>query len=402
MAGSRVLLGLGTVVGFALPLSVPSSAATHSVTTSAVGLVSSSAAPQDVSLGGVDAISASNVWTVGYTVSTNQVVRTLIEHWDGTSWSRVASPSPGDGLARFSTLAAVTAVSASDVWAVGTVQDANGTSSATLIEHWNGTRWTRVASPNPSHIYIGLDSVTATSATDAWAVGRYVANSTTTRTLIEHWNGSTWTVAASPSPGKHIGLGLVGTSSTSPDEAWAVGYYEPTMRSKTLVEHWDGGRWTQLASPNPYGGSFDDSLNGVSAHSGSDAWAVGDASKTGTGRESAFTLHWDGSTWSTVPSFHPATGEVYLSAVTVDSATDAWAVGYLYAHHNTTTFIEHWDGTSWAQAPSPTPPSHPGLYGVTALDRDNAWTVGSYGDRTEKPLALQWDGLTWTRTLPNS
>ena len=98
--------------------------------------------------------------------------RTLIVHWNGTAWQVVPSPNPG-GLSRENWLNGAAAVSAHDIWAVGSYD--NGTTDRTLIEHWNGTVWKVVPSPNlggPSNENI-LAGVVATSASNAWAVGKY-------------------------------------------------------------------------------------------------------------------------------------------------------------------------------------------------------------------------------------
>jgi len=74
----------------------------------------------------------------------------------------------------------------SDAWAVGADTDFV-TSFENVIEHWNGTAWTVV----PSAVRDGsLFGVTATSTANAWAVG-----SGNSGPLIEHWNGSRWTRA---------------------------------------------------------------------------------------------------------------------------------------------------------------------------------------------------------------
>jgi hypothetical protein len=47
----------------------------------------------------------------------------------------------------------------------------------------------------PSSVYNALTSVSADSASDAWAVGSYVSNTTGVRdTLILHRNGTAWSV----------------------------------------------------------------------------------------------------------------------------------------------------------------------------------------------------------------
>jgi hypothetical protein len=100
----------------------------------------------------------------------------LIEHWNGTSWQVVPSPSVGTS----STFGAVGAVSAKDVWAVGVT--ANGTQGfQTLTEQWNGSRWSVVTSPSPGSGG-DLTSVAAVTASSVWAVG-----SAASTTLTEHY-----------------------------------------------------------------------------------------------------------------------------------------------------------------------------------------------------------------------
>lgn len=93
------------------------------------------------------AISATDVGAVG-SVGGFSDERPLAEHWDGTAWSKVKTPNPR----RFSTdsnaLNAVAVLSANDVWAVGTHFDNGHTSIKPLIEHWDGTRWRVVQNPS--------------------------------------------------------------------------------------------------------------------------------------------------------------------------------------------------------------------------------------------------------------
>ena len=93
----------------------------------------------------------------------------------------------------------------------------NGTAFLTLIEHWNGSAWKQVPSPNPSSTDNNLLSVAATSASNAWAVGGY-ENGTTSRTLIEHWNGTAWKHVSSPKLSSSYNL-LLGVSATSSSDA---------------------------------------------------------------------------------------------------------------------------------------------------------------------------------------
>jgi hypothetical protein len=129
------------------------------------------------------------------------------------------TPNPGlDNL-----LTGVSAVSSSDVWAVGYDGDSNAGTFQTLILHWNGAAWSQVSSPNPSSTTNQLYGVSAVSSTDAWAVGGYTSQ-TGGATLILHWNGTTWSKVASPNPGAGFNV-LYAVSADSGADAWAVGQF---------------------------------------------------------------------------------------------------------------------------------------------------------------------------------
>src|SRR2546430_10535908 len=94
-------------------------------------------------LQGVATVSPTDIWAVGYYQSRSSMNdMTLVEHWDGTQWSIVPSPAPGQASALYG----VTAISTDNVWAVG--EYFNGTEDQTLIEHWDGTQWSIVPSAN--------------------------------------------------------------------------------------------------------------------------------------------------------------------------------------------------------------------------------------------------------------
>src|SRR5207248_3230320 len=80
--------------------------------------------------------------------------------------------------------------------------------------------WTVVPSPNPSPTANGLTAVTVVSANDAWAVGDDTIATGASNTLIEHWNGSTWNVAASPNPSASHN-DLTGVAAVNTDDVWA-------------------------------------------------------------------------------------------------------------------------------------------------------------------------------------
>ncbi len=204
-------------------------------------------------------VSASDIWAVGNTV-TQQGQQTLIEQWNGTSWTVVSSPSSGN-------LNGVAVVSANDVWAVG--ETGSGT---TLIEQWNGTAWAVVSSPHPG-TSSSLSSISVVSANDIWAVGSKTIHKG--QTLTEHWNGTAWKVVASPNvPSAPTGEGFAAVAVVSTSNVWAVGFYGTgNGNSGTLIEHWNGTLWKVVASPSQGDSS---ALSGVaSVPGGNHLWAVG-------------------------------------------------------------------------------------------------------------------------------
>jgi hypothetical protein len=310
-------------------------------------------------LNAVSADSATDAWAVGYYGSNGLTggSKTLVLRWNGTSWNTVASPNPGGTSTNVDNiLESVVAISATDAWAVGVYVNATTGADETLVLHWNGTKWSKVASPNPGGTSIGnvnlLSGVSFDSTTDALAVGFYVTPAMhIQQTLALHWNGTKWSKVASPTTG---GSSLSSVSADSATDAWAVGSYPNATTEETLALHWNGTKWNKVASPNPGGTSSGDAsfLSGVSARSATDASAVGNYTNATTGATETAALHWNGTKWKQVASPNPGgttsnTDFNYLQGVSADSVTDAWAVGI---YTGGTTLVLHWNGTSWTEA----------------------------------------------------
>src|SRR5262249_18834833 len=135
------------------------------------------------------------------------------------TWNIVPSPNP-DGT-RYDPLNGVAAVSESDVWAVGTAGLQGGPGYQTLTEHWGGSGWGIVESPNTGGNFDILNGVEAVAPDDVWAVG-HSFNGGTGQTLIEHWDGQGWSIIPSPSPGAAVNQ-LDAVTAVSPNDVWAVG-----------------------------------------------------------------------------------------------------------------------------------------------------------------------------------
>ena len=299
------------------------------------------------------------------------------------SWTGVQPPSPSSSL---NNLTNVAVASSCRAWAVGYYY--NGSANQTLIEAWNGSSWAQQPSPDPGGFTTPnfLWGATATSASNAWAVGWY-SSGTANQTLIEHWNGTIWAQEPSPNPSPSSNV-LSGVAATSASNAWAVGRYHNGAADQTLIERWNGTTWTRVSSPNPGGARRENVLLKVTATSASNAWAVG-YYNNGTA-DKTLIEHWNGTAWKQVPSPDPSSSENVLLGVAATSATDAWAVGYYAVGRASQTLVAHWNGTAWAQVPSPNPsPTSDVLFGVDATSASNIWAVGYYHTSTGyRALAL--------------
>ena len=329
-------------------------------------------------LSGVAALGAADVWAVGG----NAI------HWQGNTWTPTPLPA---FTSTANTLRGVAARAGNDVWAVGNY---GPSFSKSITQHWDGQAWSIVTSPQPGTAN-NLYGVAAAAADEVWAVGNMYDGTAGyfVETLIEHWNGSAWSVVPSPNvtPGDSR---LTDVAARAANDVWAVGssHY---VEEETLVLHYDGTQWSIIPSPTPPGWYV--TLAGVAARAADDAWAVGHYRLNDSSPEQTLVLHWDGTTWSIIPSPNVGTDRNKLTAVAAVAADDVWAVGYAGPPGTGQTLILHWDGAAWSIVPSPNPTGAGFLFDVTAVSADNVWAVGNYiaGTGPAQTLALRWDGTQW-------
>jgi hypothetical protein len=332
---------------------------------------------QDNYLSGLAVVSACNIWTVGGYGLADGSSRTLIEQWTGgTNWTVVPSPNPGPSL---NILHTMSAVSATNIWAVGKFIGAAGASG--MFAHWDGSSWNKV---DPPFSIRPLGGVATAPSGDVWAAEEDAFGSPGP---LLHYDGSHWTRAALPSitPTPADGtIELGGMAATSASDVWAVGSYKivgPPGR-QTLILHWDGSQWSQSPSPTPsFQGSGSD-LSAVSATSPADAWAVGTTERG----ERTTILHWDGHNWNPVPSQDPGSVSNELDNVAAVSPSSAFAVGSYSSDPPgpSRTLMLHWDGHGWSQVSSPNPGAAANIFTAVAPGAGGTvWAAGYKGDQNE-------------------
>jgi hypothetical protein len=349
-------------------------------------------------LTGVSADSATDAWAVGsYTDDTTGVRDTLILHWNGTAWSRAPSPSPGS---RLNMLTGVSADSATDAWAVGFYRT-QAAGALPLILHWDGTAWSQVPAPSSGLPDTELNGVSAVSGRAAWAAGfAGTPAAGQFHTLLLRWNGRAWAAVPSPDPGTTDSF-LQSVSATTHGGAWAVGSYSHGTTLRTLVLQWNGTAWAQVKSASPAPTGRYNLLAGVSTSGQGHAWAVGNNPDLTTGPGQTLVLQWNGTSWPRVTSPDPGAGANELTGVSAVSGTDAWAVGDYDLNASggpLRTLILGWNGTAWAQVSSPSPgPATSALNGVSADSATDAWAVGYYVSKSVRhTLILHWNGTAWS------
>lgn len=320
-------------------------------------------------LASVSMVSASDGWTVGAFMDPQAVSQPLAEHWNGRAWRITASP-PLPKTDASGELSGVDQVSPASAWAVGNATLASG-GQRTLIEHFTGTSWATIPSPDP---FTGtgaddqLNGIGGTSAHDLWAVGSAFNGSNIALPLLEHFTGSRWQSVAAPAVGGFPDL--VSVSADSRSDAWAVGT-TATPNDTPLAVHWNGHAWDVVNVPCLQGATVSagctsiNVLTGVSAPAASNVWVSG--YEEGSGLSFVpYVLHWNGKAWSLTKT--PNLGDVgsSLRGIIARSPDDVWAVGQTQTDGNSViaTITEHFDGRGWSVVPSP----DPGLLGNDSLD----------------------------------
>ena len=138
-----------------------------------------------------------------------------------STWSMVPSPNAGSSSSH-NTLNGVSCVTSSFCMAAGSYVS-SGAIPQTLAERWNGTAWSIVASPNTSATQRNLlTSVSCITSSFCVAAG-YASNGPANQTLVEQWNGTAWSIVASPDTSASLNDDLYGVSCVTTSFCQAVG-----------------------------------------------------------------------------------------------------------------------------------------------------------------------------------
>lgn len=281
--------------------------------------------------------SSSDGWAVGQYIATDGLGFDYAARWHGGRWTITPLAVPRDAKTTGIQVHGVASLAPDSAWGVGAVyQGGPGVVMGidpigALIEHWDGTQWSIVPNPAADQDGAVLTSISARSASDIWAVGRQVDQAGDVMPLVEHWNGTQWTLVSAPAGNQRSGLFSI--SADAAGDAWAVGAQTlpgTANAAGVLVEHWDGSRWSVVPGLPDLGNTY---LGSVYAASPSNVWATTYQSGPGA---SEF-VHWDGKTWSVSQAPGPqASGLAYFyggygeSGGVSGNGSDVWASGWVF------------------------------------------------------------------------
>jgi len=345
------------------------------------GPAAAAVAPVPRSLVAVTCPTPTRCFAVGYAETRPSYNgRTLVERWNGSSWSIMSSPN---GSFRNTFLAGIACTSATSCIAVGHTRT-NSYGGKSYIFRLTGDRWSAMATPQ-GDTGGRLQGVACTAATNCFAVGLYDSIGRLPP-LAMHWNGAAWTkVDVALPPGLKGGY-LAGVACVS-GTCFAVGRTDDANNpNAAIIERWNGTKFVVDAQFSPSGGASPE-FRSVTCPTATRCRAVGD-----DGSASARTLAalWTGATWSIESAKNRDTNN-YLNGVSCWTASDCLAVGRTDNNRSgvQNTLSEVRRGSTWSVITSPNPdPRSSYLQGVDCIGPTRCFAVGT----STRPIILQWNG----------
>jgi hypothetical protein len=332
-------------------------------------------------------LSKRNAFAVGYSQAPS--TEPVGFHWNGSVWTATPMPQQGGGAVLYS----VTAVPGTkDYLAAGEACTSRACPKAYIL-FWNGTSWSTMTLPALKGS-TDIAGISASSATDAWAVGQ-ICNDLTFKctVLLLHWNGAIWSQVTVPHLAS-IFPDLYSVADLSPTDAWAVG----SSFLGSLALHWNGHSWVNV--PVPGNSGFNQGIDAVAAIPGTrEIWALEAASG------GQLMLKWNGSEWLgfNLPPETKKLAEYSVSDVSASSPSNAWDVGDFFSSSGTEPSLTvRWSDRKWSAVKSPSPRPADELFGVVTTSNSSAFAVGvgfSPLQSTASGLLFQWNGASWTKVI---
>ena len=253
----------------------------------------------------------------------------IVEHWSGTSWTRVRLPASASP----SSLEHVTCLSTSFCVAVGGTTSA-GLTTTGLVVTWNGTAW---SAHRLGHTL--LNGISCVSRTWCRAAGSE-ADIPRGRLPILTWNGTRWGTTIDDAPSN-----ATITSIDCPTEraCVAIGAKPVQAGSATFAQLWGGGRWREIPVPHDTSAA----LYAVDCVTRTHCVAVGNTTSL---PYRTLVEVWNEARWTVVKSpNNPRLSDNLLNSVSCPAVDRCAAVGWAEDPYQTreAPLIETWSNGHW-------------------------------------------------------
>ena len=365
--------------------------------------------PPDTSGSGLLAVacaSPGDCQAVGESTGGSGGLTSLAEGWDGTAWSIETTPQPVGSTG--TRLLGVSCVAGGTCTAVGGYGNPAGV-GLTLAESWDGTAWSIETTPNPpGSTGSGLLSVSCASATTCTGVGDYDSGSDTVLSLAEAWNGTSWSIQSTPNPPGAASTALNSVSCILATCTTAGIWSSPSSSAAPLAEAWNGTSWDIQTTPSPSGATAG-GFFAVACTSSTACAAVGSFDRGTNSIPVPLLETWSAPTWNVEAGAVPESAAISdLKGVSCVSAVACVAVGFSENDVGATfTLAEVWNGTSWSiqSTPNPAGTTNAQLNGVSCSSTRACTAVGDYYQNSTGfnfTLAESWNGQDWSiQSTPN-
>lgn len=229
----------------------------------------------------------------------------------------------------------------------------------------------------------------------------YAAGVDNGRTMtFTHWNSLSNNIFRQASADQSTARNnndIYGITAAGPNYLLAVG--RKNQDNLFTLWQWDvsNSKWIQLTQPSVAQTNYRQNLNGISAASEKEAWAVGNRGGSGSNRRWTI-LRWNGSSWcamtpggacggKTIPSDGRGSQIKNLRAVSVIDSNNDGLANFGFAVGDNGKILQY-DGSSWTVISSPTTTR---IRGVFVVSQNEAWACGDSGK------VYRWNGSSWSQ-----
>ena len=253
-----------------------------------------------------------------------------------------------------------------------------------------------------------LAGVWCSSDASCTAVGSYGKSSGQFFSILEHWNGSMWSIEPGASAEAMVPSRLHAISCPTASACFVVGESSVTANSeKALVERWNGTIWSVVPVPTPKNIKSTE-LTAISCYSSTACTAVGSYGVPPTGQTEVLFERWNGLRWAIqrAPGLPKHVTSITFSQVSCSSPEACTAVGQSTESSSSSAVVEYWNGESWAiqDVPVLADSHHSKLSGVSCVSPQDCTAVGDSFNSAGLDVSLveRWNGREWlVEPIPN-